>query len=48
MILQSHSWAYTQRKPEFEKIHVILLSHKREQNNVICRDMDEPRSHHWK
>ena len=24
----------------------ILLSHKKEQNCVICRDMDEPRDFH--
>ena len=24
----------------------ILLSHKREQNNAICRDVDGPRDYH--
>ena len=79
MIQQSHSWAYTQRKMWFQKIHVcqcslqhylqqpahgsclnvhrhmneerrcgtyddrILLSHKKEQNCAVCKDVDGPR-----
>ena len=28
--------------------HGILLSHKKEWNNTICNNMDEPRDYHTK
>ena len=35
-------------KEDVVHISGILLSHKKEQNNVICRDTDGPRDYHTK
>ena len=34
------------RLPKEDVVHIYLLSHKKEQNNAICSNMDGPRDCH--